>query len=115
MHPVYTHGATKITMNSRERDYQERLRQTKAQGDGNSFVMGQQRPDTQVSSVNNTPIEDVRNLSGDMDMGTSMTENATKNPEQFQSEELDRRLRMYEKAVGNNEASLNDRSETGAL
>ena len=40
MHPVSTHGAHKITMNSAESDYQQRLKQAQAQADGNSFVMG---------------------------------------------------------------------------
>ena len=40
MHAVKSHGATKITMNSQEQDYQQRLRQARAQGDGNPFVSG---------------------------------------------------------------------------
>ena len=40
MHPVSTHGAHKITMNSAESEYQQRLKQAQAQADGNSFVMG---------------------------------------------------------------------------
>ena len=40
MHPVSTHGAHKITMNSAEDDYRMRLKQAQAQADGNSFVMG---------------------------------------------------------------------------
>ena len=40
MQPVSTHGAHKITMNSAEDDYRMRLKQAKAQADGNSFVMG---------------------------------------------------------------------------
>ena len=48
-------------------------------------------------------------------MGTSMTENASKNPDQFQTQELDRRLDMYSKAASNAGYSLNDRSQTGAL
>lgn len=115
MHHVTSHGAPKITMDSKERDYQERLRQAKAQGDGNPNVMGVQMPEAQLSSSNNTPLEDVRNESGNIDMGTSMTENATKNPDQFQTEELDRRLQMYAKAISNADMSLNDRSETGAV
>ena len=115
MHPVSTHGATKITMDSKERDYQERLRQAKAQGDGNPNVFGQQGPEQQLSTANNTPIEDTRNLSGDIDMGTSMTENATKNPDQFQSDELERRLQMYASASGNAAGGLNDRSQTGVI
>ena len=115
MHHVTTHGAHKITMDSKERDYQERLRQTKAQGDGNPNVMGVQAPQPQISTANNTPIEDTRNLSGDLNLGTSMTENATKNPDQFQTEELDRRLGMYAQAASNAGYSLNDRAQTGAL
>ena len=121
MHPVNTHGAHKITMDSKERDYQERLRQTISQGDGNPNVMGVQQmplrpePVAQLNSANNTPIEDIRNESGNIDMGTSMTENATKNPEQFQTQELDRRLDMYAKAASNAGYSLNDRAETGSI
>ena len=115
MHHVTSHGAPKITMDSKERDYQERLRQAKAQGDGNPNVMGVQAPEAQLSTANNTPVEDTRNLSGDLNLGTSMTENATKNPDQFQTEELDRRLHMYSKAASNAGYSLNDRAETGIL
>ena len=42
MHPVSTHGAPKITMNSRDSDYEGKLRAAKAQADGNQFVMGVQ-------------------------------------------------------------------------
>ena len=115
MHHVTSHGAPKITMDSKERDYQQRLRQASAQADGNPNVMGVQAPTAQVSTANNTPIEDSRDLTGELDLGTSMTENATKNPDQFQTEELDRRLEMYTKAAGNAGFSLNDRSSTGSL
>jgi hypothetical protein len=102
-------------MNSAERDYQERLRQSKAQGDGNSYVMGQQMPDAQSQTINNTPVEDPRKLTADADLGTSMTENATKDPEQFQTEALDRRLNMYATAASNAGYSLNDREQTGTI
>ena len=115
MHHVTSHGAPKITMNSAERDYQERLRQSKAQGDGNSYVMGQQFPDAQSQTANNTPIEDPRTISADADLGTSMTESATKNQEQFQTEALDRRLNMYAEAASNAGYSLNDRAQTGTI
>ena len=115
MHHVTSHGAPKITMNSAERDYQERLRQSRAQGDGNSYVMGQQFPDAQSQTANNTPIEDPRTISADADLGTSMTESATKNPEQFQTEALDRRLNMYATAASNAGYSLNDREQTGTI
>ena len=115
MHQVTSHGAPKITMDSKERDYQQKLRQATAQADGNPNVMGVQKAQAQVSSSNNTPIEDEQNLSGDVNLGTSMTENATENPEQFQTSELDRRLNMYTQAAGNAGYSLNDRSITGAI
>ena len=115
MQPVSTHGATKITMDSKERDYQERLRQAKAQGDGNPSMFGQQGPEAQVSSSNNTPVEDVRNLSGSVETGESMTEDASSNPDQFQTQELDRRLNMYAQAASNAGYSLNDRSQTGSI
>lgn len=115
MHPVTSHGAPKITMDSKERDYQQKLRQATAQADGNPNVMGVQKAQAQVSSANNTPIEDEQNLTGDVKLGTSMTENVSSNPEQFQTEELDRRLSMYTQAAGNAGYSLNDRAKTGAL
>ena len=39
MRPV-SGGTQKLTMNSAERDYQQKLRQAQAQGDGNPFVAG---------------------------------------------------------------------------
>ena len=39
MRPV-SGGTQKLTMNSSERDYQQKLRQAQAQGDGNPFVAG---------------------------------------------------------------------------
>ena len=41
MRPVQG-GTQKLTMNNSERDYQQRLRQAQAQGDGNPFVAGVQ-------------------------------------------------------------------------
>jgi len=115
MHPVSTHGATKITMDSKERDYQERLRQAKAQGDGNPSVFGKQAPEAQVSSTANSPVEDIRNLSGSVETGDSMTEYASSNPDQFQTDDLERRLNMYTQAASNAGYSLNDRSQTGSI
>ena len=42
MRPVQG-GTQKLTMNSKERDYQQMLRQSKAQADGNPFVAGVQQ------------------------------------------------------------------------
>ena len=41
MRPVQG-GTQKLTMDSKERDYQQRLKQAQAQGDGNPFVAGVQ-------------------------------------------------------------------------
>ena len=42
MRPVQG-GTQKLTMNNSERDYQQKLRQSMAQGDGNPFVAGVQQ------------------------------------------------------------------------
>ena len=118
MHHVTTHGAQKITMDSKERDYQERLRQAKAQGDGNPNVMGVQEPpikEAQIVTAANTPVEQAQNVSGDAELGTSMTESASKNPDEFQTDALERRLGMYTQAASNAGYSLNDRTSTGRL
>ena len=114
MHHVTSHGATKITMDSKERDYQERLRQATAQGDGNPNVMGVQ-PDAQTSNVQNAPTEPAVSKTADVALGTSMTQRAQENPDQFQTEALDRRLAMYTKAASNAGYSLNDRANTGSI
>ena len=69
MQHVTSHGAPKITMDSRDRDYESFRRQAEAQGDGNPHVMGVQEPQRQSSTTNNTPIADPRDLSGDVDLG----------------------------------------------
>ena len=76
MHPVQTHGATKITMDSKERDYMQRLAQAQAQADGNPQVMGLQQPGyqkteptPQLSTSANTPVEQRDEMSGDLDLG----------------------------------------------
>ena len=53
--------------------------------------------------------------SGNAELGTSATSSVAQSPDQFQTEELDRRLDMYSKAASNAGYSLNDRAETGAL
>ena len=115
MHHVTTHGAHKITMDSKERDYQERLRQAKAQGDGNPSVMGVQAPEAQTSNIQNAPTEPIVNKTADADIGTSMTKTVQENPDQFQTDALDKRLAMYTEAASNAGYSLNDRSSTGSL
>lgn len=117
MHPVSTHGAPKITMNSQERDYQQKLKQATAQADGNSYVTGVQ-PQTnfsQPSSTANVPVQQARDTSGSAELGTSNTQFADSSPKEFQTDALDRRLGMYAKAASNAGYSLNDRSATGTI
>ncbi len=44
-----------------------------------------------------------------------MTEYASSNPDQFQTDDLERRLNMYTQAASNAGYSLNDRSQTGSI
>ena len=122
MHHVTTHGAHKITMDSKEREYQQRLTQAQAQADGNPNVMGLQtaagvkpEPTPQISTSNNTPVERREDMSGDLALGTSMTEDVGGNPDEFQTQQLEKRLSMYTQAASNAGYSLNDRSATGGL
>ena len=131
MDPVSTHGATKITMDSKERDYMQRLAQVQAQADGNPNVMGLQQPGyqkeepaPQLSTSANTPVERREDLTGDAELGTSMTENVGGNPEDYQTvavekqlgtRTLDERMRMYQGALGNADGGNNDRAKTVGL
>ena len=131
MQPVSTHGAHKITMNSQERDYQQRLKQTQAQADGNSYVTGiqQSAPNnfSQPSSTANAPTMDPRMTTATADLGTSATEFPEQDPEQFQTEAVNRveqdkfddsklnaRLEMIARAASNADDSLNNRRNLGA-
>ena len=131
MDPVSTHGATKITMDSKERDYMQRLAQVQAQADGNPNVMGLQQPGyqkeeptPQLSTSANTPVERREDLTGDLELGTSMTERVANNPEDYQTDaaekqlgtkSLDERMRMYQGALGNADGGNNDRARTVGL
>ena len=131
MQPVSTHGATKITMDSKERDYMQRLAQVQAQADGNPNVMGlqqpgyqKQEPTPQISTSANTPVERREDMTGDLDLGTSMTERVGNNPEDYQTDavekqmgtkSLDERMRMYQGALGNAGGGNNDRAKTVGL
>jgi hypothetical protein len=104
MNAVTTHGAPKITMDSQERDYQERLRQARAQGDGNPYAVGiQGKPQSEPTSQPT--------------LEPQAPQFAAQHPReeesnQMGSDALDRRLEMYAKASGNADFSNNDRSQT---
>ena len=117
MHPVSTHGAHKITMNSQERDYQQKLAQATAQADGNSYVTGINKPGNfqSPSSTANVPSTSPVDTSGSVELGTSGTEFPSNSPDEFQTEALDRRLGLIAKAASNADESLNNRSQTGSI
>jgi hypothetical protein len=109
-------------MDSKERDYMQRLAQAQAQADGNPQVMGLQQPGyykpepaPQISTSANTPVEQRENMSGDLEQGTSMTERVANNPEDFQTDALDKRLGLYASALGNAHGGNNDRAKVVGL
>jgi hypothetical protein len=100
MHGVISHGAPKIMMNSQEADYQERLRQARAQGDGNPYTSGiQAQPvaDSFAESPASAPAPAPETLPQEPNVGTG---------------DLDKRLALYAKAAGNADFGNNNRSET---
>ena len=113
MHPVSTHGAAKITMNSQEAEYQQRLRQARAQADGNPHIVGAQAPYSQASSTGNTPAVEPQETTGNVELGTSATKSMQQDPADFQTKALDDKLAMYKSAAGNAYAGMNDRSQMG--
>tara|TARA_R100000900_G_scaffold139723_1_gene119500 strand:- start:231 stop:620 length:390 start_codon:yes stop_codon:yes gene_type:complete len=128
MQPVSTHGAHKITMNSRKQEDEQARKQALAQADGNPYVTGIEAPSnfSQPSSTANAPTMDPRQTTATADLGTSATEFPEQSPERFQSEavarvekdqfddqRLNQRLQMIAKAASNADYSLNDRSNMG--
>ena len=74
MRPVQG-GTQKLTMNSKERDYQQKLRQSQAQGDGNPYVAGIQSVFTEgageavkgsTSSIGDQPLKPQELLQGSL-------------------------------------------------
>lgn len=128
MQPVSTHGAHKITMNSRKQEDEQARRQALAQADGNPYVTGIEAPSnfSQPASTANAPTMDPRTTTATADLGTSATEFPEESPEQFQTEavsrveqdqfddqRLNQRLQMIAKAASNADDSLNDRRNVG--
>lgn len=105
MHGVTSHGAPKITMNSQESDYKERLRQARAQGDGNPYTSGLQAqpvsdPFGESPASAAAPAPAPETLPQEPNVGTS---------------DLDKRLALYAKAAGNADFGNNDRSQTMSI
>ena len=57
----------------------------------------------------NNPIEDIKNQTGSVELDTSSTAVPQQDPEEMETDALDRRLAMYAKA-GQGFAGYNDRS-----
>ena len=135
MHPVSTHGAPKISMNSRERDYQQELKQATAQADGNQFVMGLDSVGNAVKSSRsgygaprlmtnkviegpsgnyeqpdttaNMPQYDPENTTGSVELETSATDIPDQDPNSFQTDALQRRMSIIRNSVSNAGMNLN--------
>ena len=135
MHPVSTHGAPKISMDSRKRDYQQELNQATAQADGNPFVMGLGSVGNAVKSSRsgygaptimtneavegptsnyaqpdttaNMPQYDPENSTGSMELETSATDIPDQDPNSFQTDALQRRMSLIRNAVSNAGMNLN--------
>ena len=136
-----SYGAPKITFNSKEQDYQEMKSAAMKQGDGNPYVSGYQGESPadsvkesrsrygavtvmpqvasginegyqQTDNPGNSAMNNPAGTTGSVDLGTSATASASRDPESFQSEALNRRLDTYSKAMGNSECNLNDHSKT---
>ena len=75
----------------------------------NTVLQGEASNFAQKDAVANNPIEDVKNQTGSVDLDTSSTAVPQQDPEEMETDALDRRLAMYAKA-GQGFAGYNDRS-----
>ncbi len=105
MLPVSSHGATKITMNSQESDYQEKLRQARAQGDGNPYVSGEQYA---ASPAEQPPAVEAPQIQA----SEQPQEPQQSEPNQVGTDALQQRLKLFAEAGSNAGLGNNDRSET---
>ena len=108
----------KITMGRDKRQDEIDARNAMRQAEANQYVSGIDPTANNfrsVSSAANVPVDSPQNHTGSVDLGTSATKAAQKDPDQFVTDELDKRLGMYARAASNAGYSLNDRANTGAL
>ena len=139
MQPVSTHGATRIKMDSQDKDYQAKLKAAKAQADGNPYVSGitpedmtkmsrssygaptvipqdlSQENFSQGDSTANIAVNEPTTTSGSVELGTSATQTPEEDPDSFQTEGLERRLALIARAASNADEGMNNRAETGRL
>ena len=79
------------------------------------LVEGPESNFSSVSTTSNVPLDKPTQTSGSVELQTSATRSAEKDPDQFQTQALDERLNMYAKAASNAGYSLNDRAASGRL
>ena len=133
MHHVTTHGAPKISMDSRERDYQQRLSQAK-QLEDNQFVMGLgsvgaavknsrsgygaptlmtnevidlEGNYAQPDNTANMPQYDPKNSTGSTELETSATDIPDQDPSKFQTDALAKRVNIIRNGISNAGMNLN--------
>ena len=75
----------------------------------NTVLQGGASNFAQKDAVANNPIEDIKNQTGSVELDTSSTAVPQQDPEEMETDALDRRLAMYAKA-GQGFAGYNDRS-----
>tara|TARA_B100000214_G_scaffold104866_1_gene73547 strand:- start:332 stop:664 length:333 start_codon:yes stop_codon:yes gene_type:complete len=110
MRAVTSHGAPKITMNSQESDYQEKLKAARAQGDGNPNIFGAQIQTPRTEPDRPETGRDYENAF-DADREQAQAEE----PNQVGTDRLEKRLELYAKAGSNAGLGNNDRSDTMSI
>jgi len=73
----------------------------------NELMQGADSNFSQKDVPGNRPLEDHLNQTGSQDLGVSSTVQPQQDPEDMESDALEKRLSMYSKAAGNYEANLN--------
>ena len=73
----------------------------------NEVVQGANSNFSQKDEAGNMPMEDYPNQTGALDYQTSATERPEQDPEDLESDALDRRVKLIQRAAGNAEDNLN--------
>ena len=110
MRAVTSHGAPKITMNSQESDYQEKLKAARAQGDGNPSIFGAQIQTPQAEPSRAESGADYENA-----FAADREQEKAPEPNEVGTDRLEKRLELYAKAGSNAGLGNNDRSDTMSI
>ena len=84
-----------------------RMPQEVLEGPGNNFA--------QEDAPANAPLDDPRNQTGDLALGSSATKTPSVDQDQLNTEKLQRRLAMYREAGSNAFDGNNNRAEVGTI